>query len=195
MVDDSPENIARIRRALAILPDNAVAEVADLDVRSYQVVRVIDEVIIDLMGRACGLTYMDVIADAEMVDLMGVRTPVASPATLIRTKDPMRPQDAIDRAFLQALVRDRARSVWTAQQLGTPAKAPGARHFRASTAIRPSSAAAQYTALLHRKLRVTSLTGITTSVNPRAIRAERNRRASPRLRRRRWSPARSRARA
>jgi hypothetical protein len=110
LVDDAPENIARIREALAILPDNAVAEVADLDVQTYQVVRVIDEVIIDLMGRACGLSYADVVADAETLDLMGVSTPVASPATLIRTKNTMRPQDAIDRAFLEALLRDRAPS-------------------------------------------------------------------------------------
>ena len=139
MVDDSPENIARIRRALAILPDNAVAEVADLDVRSYQVVRVIDEVIIDLMGRACGLTYMDVIADAEMVDLMGVRTPVASPATLIRTKDPMRPQDAIDRAFSR---RSCTIARGPSGRRKTDNQNTGGATLRASTAIRPWSAAA-----------------------------------------------------
>lgn len=71
--------------------------------------RVIDEVIVDLMGRACGLSYADVAADQEWHDMAGVAVPVASPATLVRTKDTYRPQDAIDRSFLQQLL-DRRRS-------------------------------------------------------------------------------------
>jgi hypothetical protein len=108
LLDDPPENIARVKRALAILPDNAVADVANSDVQSYQVVRVVDEIVIDLMGRACGLSYADVVRDAESLDLLGVKVPVASPATLIRTKDTLRPQDAIDRAFLEGVLRGRA---------------------------------------------------------------------------------------
>ena len=108
LVDAAPENVARIRTALAILADNAVAEVSDADLDAYEVVRVVDEIVIDLMGRACGLTYADVIGDAEEAEIMGVAIPVASPATLIRTKDTPRPQDAIDRAFLEGLLRDRS---------------------------------------------------------------------------------------
>jgi predicted nucleotidyltransferase len=108
LIDDDLDNVARVKRALAILPDNAVADVADSDVQSYQVVRVVDEIVIDLMGRACGLSYADVVRDAESLDLLGVKVPVASPATLIRTKDTLRPQDAIDRAFLEGVLRGRA---------------------------------------------------------------------------------------
>jgi hypothetical protein len=89
-----------------VLPDNAVADVADDDVRTHTVVRVVDEVIVNLMGRACGLSYEDVIADAGEAEVEGVSIPVASPATLIRTKDTARPQDAIDRAFLEGLRPD-----------------------------------------------------------------------------------------
>ena len=53
LVDDSPENVARVKHGLGILADNAAAEVADSDVRDHTVVRVVDEVVIDLMGRAC----------------------------------------------------------------------------------------------------------------------------------------------
>lgn len=35
----------------------------------------------------------------EPREVLGVSIPVASPATLIRTKNTYRPQDAIDRAF------------------------------------------------------------------------------------------------
>ena len=104
LVDVAPENVARVREALSVLEDNAAAEIADDDVRRHTVVRVVDEVIVDLMGRACGLTYADVAPDAESRDVAGVSIPVASPATLIRTKDTYRPQNAIDRAFLEGLI-------------------------------------------------------------------------------------------
>jgi predicted nucleotidyltransferase len=105
LIDDSPENVSLVKRGLSVLADNAAADVDDLDVRTHTVVRVIDEIIIDLLGKACGLTYTDVVADAEVREILGVAIPIASPATLIRTKDTYRPQDAIDRAFLTALIR------------------------------------------------------------------------------------------
>lgn len=109
LVDDAPENVARVTRALSVLADNAAAEVRDTDVREHTVVRIADEIVVDLMGRACGLSYADVIVDAEHKDLDGVLVPLASPSTLIRTKDTYRPQDAIDRGFLEALLRDKER--------------------------------------------------------------------------------------
>jgi len=108
LVDDSPDNVARVKRSLSVLADNAAAEVADDDVQRHAVVRVADEVVVDLMGRACGLSYGDAARDAETLDRDGVRIPIASPATLIRTKDTRRPQDAIDRAFLEGVLRARA---------------------------------------------------------------------------------------
>lgn len=107
LIDDAPANVALVKRALGVLADNAAAEVADTDVREFEVVRVVDEVIVDLMGRACGLSYADVAADKESIDLGGVVVPVASPATLIRTKNTCRPQDAMDRAFLEGVLRRR----------------------------------------------------------------------------------------
>jgi hypothetical protein len=107
LIDDAPANVALVKRALSVLADNAAADVTDTDVRDHVVVRVADEVVIDLMGRACGLSYADVAADAEQRHLDGVLVPVASPATLIRTKQTYRPQDSIDRAFLEGVMRDR----------------------------------------------------------------------------------------
>jgi hypothetical protein len=103
LIDDSPENVRLVTRALGILADNAAAEVAPEDVRDHVVVRVADEIVIDLMGKACGLAYADVIADAQTIMLGDVPVPVASPATLIRTKDTYRPQDAIDRDYLRRI--------------------------------------------------------------------------------------------
>jgi hypothetical protein len=64
--------------------------VADTDVRESVVVRIADEVSVDLMGRACGLSYAEVISDAETRELGGATIRVASPSTLIRTKDTAR---------------------------------------------------------------------------------------------------------
>ena len=108
LVDDSPDNVARLKRGLSVLADNAAAEVSDDDVQRHVVVRVADEVVVDLMGRACGLSYADAAQDAERLERGGVAIPLASPATLIRTKDTHRPQDAIDRAFLEGVLRERA---------------------------------------------------------------------------------------
>ena len=105
LIDDAPENVARVREGLSVLVDNAAAEVADDDVRIHTVVRVVDEIIVDLMGNACGLSFADVVPDAETHHVLGVPVPVASAAALIRTKRTFRPQDAMDRAYLEGLTR------------------------------------------------------------------------------------------
>jgi predicted nucleotidyltransferase len=107
LIDDSPGNVARVKQALAILPDNAAREVDDGDVRAHTVVRVADEVIVDLMGRACGLSYSEAAEDAETIERDGVRIALASPATLIKLKDTSRPQDALDRSFLEGVIEER----------------------------------------------------------------------------------------
>ena len=107
LVDDAPENVARVKRGLSVLPDNAAAQVADDEVQRHVVVRVADE--IGGGPDACGLSYAEAAQDAEVLERSGVRIPVASPATLIRTKDTRRPQDALDRAFLEGVLRERAR--------------------------------------------------------------------------------------
>lgn len=107
LIDDSPANVALVKRGLAVLADNAASEVAEDDVRNHVVVRVADEVIVDLMGRACGLTYADALRDAETIERNGVTIPIPSPRTLMRLKDTPRPQDAIDRAFLDGVLRER----------------------------------------------------------------------------------------
>jgi predicted nucleotidyltransferase len=105
LVDDAPENIARVKIGLDILADQAAREIDDGDVRRYTVVRVADEILVDLLGRACGVSYSDAIADAEIVELGGVTIPLVSKRTLIRTKDTVRPSDHADRQFLEALLR------------------------------------------------------------------------------------------
>jgi hypothetical protein len=109
LIDAAPANIVRVRAALQILEDKAVNEVADDDVSRYAVVRVADEIVVDLMARACGVDYADASRDAVEMRFADVPVPVASPSTLIRTKNTVRPSDAADRQFLQVLIDEAAR--------------------------------------------------------------------------------------
>jgi len=54
LIDPTPENVARVKSALRILSDNAAAELEDEDVEKYQVVRVADEVVVDLLPALAG---------------------------------------------------------------------------------------------------------------------------------------------
>lgn len=105
LVDDDPRNVALVKEGLKVLADHAALELADEDVRTYTVVRVADEVMVDLLGRACGISYADAVADSEIVEIDGVPVPLVSKRTLIRTKDTPRPSDRADRQFLEALLR------------------------------------------------------------------------------------------
>jgi hypothetical protein len=109
LIDAAPENVARVREALQILEDKAVNDVDDEDVARYSVVRVADEIVVDLMATACGVDYADACRDAVAIDFGDVSIPVASPQTLIRTKNTIRPSDAADRQFLQVLIDEAAR--------------------------------------------------------------------------------------
>ena len=105
LIDSAPDNIERIKRALAILPDNAAREVQADEIERYDVIRIADEVVIDLMTTACGVTWEEADRDSEILDLDGVEIPIAGLETLIRTKQTVRPHDAADREFLERLRR------------------------------------------------------------------------------------------
>lgn len=103
LVDPSPDNVERVRQALCVLSDRAVLEVEPTDVMHYSVVRVADEVLVDLVGSAGGVTYEDIEGGIER-DEAGI--PYPRPEDLLRTKDTERPRDAMDRSFLERLIAD-----------------------------------------------------------------------------------------
>lgn len=107
LVDASEENVQAIRKALALLPDNAAAELQNTDIQKYGVVRVADEFVIDLMGAACGLCYADAVAAGiDIFHANGVDIPVANKEFLVRTKDTIRPHDAVDVQYLRARIEE-----------------------------------------------------------------------------------------
>lgn len=107
LVDSDPHNVARIKDALKQLPDNAVAELEETDLIEHGVVRVNDEVTIDLLSLACGVNYSDAAALIEWREVGNIRIPFASPQLLWKTKQSPRQKDALDREFLRKWFSDR----------------------------------------------------------------------------------------
>ena len=101
LLESSRQNQARVRQALEILPDKAIREMTEDDLDAYGVVRVADEIVVDLMLSACGIGYNDAVAEVESVEIQGVAIPFASAKLLLRTKQTYRDKDIPDRIFLE----------------------------------------------------------------------------------------------
>jgi len=86
LIDASIENEARVFAALATLPDGCVRELDAGDVSKYAVVRVADEILIDLMASASGIDYAEASKSVVVHEIQGVPIPFASPELLYRIK-------------------------------------------------------------------------------------------------------------
>ena len=106
LVDASAENVQRLKRAMATLPDNAIALMSDDEVDRYGVVRVADEFVIDLMKSACGIPYDEALGHVDRRVVNGIVIPVANKELLIRTKNTVRPSDAADVHFLRLRIAE-----------------------------------------------------------------------------------------
>lgn len=96
------DNEARVFDALATLPDAAVRELVPGEVSQYTVVRVADEIVVDLMQSAGGIDYDAALPEVVTVDVDGVLIPFASPRLLWRMKFVTgREKDAADLIFLR----------------------------------------------------------------------------------------------
>lgn len=69
-------------------------------------VRVNDEITVDLMGSACGVRYEEAEKLIDWRDIRGVNVPVASAQLLWKTKQTYREKDALDRSFLRKWFAD-----------------------------------------------------------------------------------------
>jgi hypothetical protein len=108
LLEKSRDNQQRVRKALEILPDKAIREVEDNDLDEFTVVRVADEIVIDLMLSACGITYDEAANEIETEEVGGVSIPFASPRLMLRLKQTYRDRDISDRLFLERKIQDSA---------------------------------------------------------------------------------------
>ena len=105
LLEPSSENIQRVRQALEILPDKAIREMTTEDLQSYMVVRIADEIIIDLMLKTCGISYDEAKSEVEFVEVRGTSIPFASARLLLKMKQSGREKDELDRRFLEDKLR------------------------------------------------------------------------------------------
>jgi len=103
LVATDAENEAKVFSALSTLPDNAVRELQPGELKQYNVIRVGDEILVDLMGSAGGIDYAEAAGDVVVREVDGVPIPFASPRLLWRMKAVThREKDAGDLVFLRA---------------------------------------------------------------------------------------------
>lgn len=96
------DNESRVFDALATLPDAAVRELKPGEISQYTVVRVADEIVVDLMKSAGGIDYGAALPEVVTVDVDGVLIPFASARLLWRMKSVTgREKDAADLIFLR----------------------------------------------------------------------------------------------
>lgn len=107
LIEKSLENETVVLNVLGELPDGVAKQLQPGEISKYGVVRVADEIVVDLLVSGCGVTYEDAIPDAKWVTIDGAAIPFASKTTLWKMKQTVREKDIPDRLFLrQALLRE-----------------------------------------------------------------------------------------
>ena len=105
LIDASLQNEAKVYAALEVLPDKAVRELKPGEVGEYTVVRVGDEVTVDLMASASGIGFDEAEPQIVWREVQGVAIPFASPLLLWRMKcHTHREKDRGDLFFLRQLL-------------------------------------------------------------------------------------------
>lgn len=101
----SQENEARVYEAMRSLPDRAVDQLDPGDVARFTVVRVADEIVVDLMQSASGIDYAAAESGIVTREVAGVPIPFASEMLLWKMKRAThREKDRLDLVFLRQVI-------------------------------------------------------------------------------------------
>jgi uncharacterized protein YbjT (DUF2867 family) len=128
LVESSVANVQALKRAMSVLPDNAVALIEDDELAKYPVIRVADEIVVDLMKEACGIDYQAALGvGIESKVLEGVEIRLAGMELLIRTKQTIRESDAMDVRFLRMRLEEDLSAKRQVRPAGEVADSPPSR--------------------------------------------------------------------
>jgi hypothetical protein len=105
LVDASADNMEKLIDALNYLPDKAINEIELSDLEKYTVIKVADEIVIDLMKSACGVTYIEGRNSINKIKFEDVEIPFANIELLYKMKQTLREKDKTDRLFLEELLK------------------------------------------------------------------------------------------
>lgn len=109
LIPEDVANHARVIAALAQLEDHAAAELTPQDFIENVIVKIADEVEVDVSTRAWKVSYADAISTALRTTIGGVDVPYLDLTTLIASKDTYRDQDRVDVQLLREIAHRRRR--------------------------------------------------------------------------------------
>lgn len=96
LIAENPDNFQKVINALARLPDGAAGELIPQDFEDNVVVKIADEIEVDVSTRAWKVTYTEAFPNAQRAIVDGIEIPFLSVADLIRSKQTTRDQDRVD---------------------------------------------------------------------------------------------------
>lgn len=109
LINPSSTNVNKIKQALLSLPDKASKKINISDVSKYQVVRIADEIVVDLISKACDVTFNDAKDHIINIKIKNVEIPYLDVSMLIKSKKTLRQKDYEDRIFLERLLKEQNR--------------------------------------------------------------------------------------
>ena len=109
LVEESEPNLKRVIAGLAQMEDAAASELTPRDLLENVVVKIADEVEVDVSRQAWTVTYREAISAAEVTEVDGIRIPFIGLDDLIASKSTYREQDQIDLLQLRTLALQKGR--------------------------------------------------------------------------------------
>lgn len=103
LIEDSAENCRKVIAALSDLADHAAAELTPADFRDNVVVKVADEVEVDVSRCAWKVSYAEAAGSALTTEIDGVIIPYIGLKALMASKETYRERDQTDLLFLRRL--------------------------------------------------------------------------------------------
>ncbi len=103
LIKDSEANFEKVIAALSELPDRAAAELTPKDLAENVVVKIADEIEVDLSKTAWKVSFAEAIGSAIKKEIDGIVVPFVDLKTLMATKETYREQDQADLVRLRRL--------------------------------------------------------------------------------------------
>mgnify|MGYP001765468933 CR=1 FL=1 len=95
----------RVKSALMILPDHAAKDIEPSWFEEGENIRVVDEIVVDIMLSACGETYETLKRHVQEIDLEGIPVRTIDLEGLLKTKQTLRDKDIADRVVLERAIK------------------------------------------------------------------------------------------
>ncbi len=104
LVADHEDNFQKVINALSMLSDGAAKELTPNDFKENLVIKIADEVEVDVSTQAWTVNYAEAAPNALSKKVEGIMIPFLSIPDLIRSKQTQRDQDRVDVEMLRRLL-------------------------------------------------------------------------------------------